>query len=170
MPKDKTASLARVLAAAREEFLEYGFEKASMRRVGVRCGLTAAGLYRHCRDKEDLFDQIVSPCVEAVRIWQEAHIARYEEALSGGSLPVWRDSWIDMMRDLVYPSMEDYSIVMLRFIVAWHRIRGDQKLYQVFGGMNMEYAALTGQNAVLYTSDQVQQIVSTLLAALSDQG
>ena len=112
MPKDKTASHARVLAAAREEFLEYGFEKASMRRIGERCSLTAAGLYRHCRDKEDLFDQIVSPCVEAVRIWQEAHIARYEEALSGGSLPVWRDSWIDMMRDLVYPSMEDYHLLL----------------------------------------------------------
>ena len=114
MPKDKTASHARVLAAAREEFLEYGFEKASMRRVGVRCGLTAAGLYRHCRDKEDLFDQIVSPCVEAVRIWQEAHIARYEEALSGGSLPVWRDSWIDMMREVVYPHMEDYILLVAR--------------------------------------------------------
>lgn len=112
MPKDKTASHARVLAAAREEFLEYGFEKASMRRVGVRCGLTAAGLYRHCRDKEDLFDQIVSPCVEAVRIWQEAHIARYAEALSGGSLPVWQDSWIDMMKDLVYLSMEDYHLLL----------------------------------------------------------
>ena len=50
MPKDKTASHARVLAAAREEFLAYGFEKASMRRVGERCGLTAAGLYRHYTD------------------------------------------------------------------------------------------------------------------------
>ena len=66
-------------------------------------------------------------------------------------------------RSKCFRSAGDHSIVMLRFIFAWHRIRGDQKLYQVFGGMNMEYAALTGQNAVLYTSDQVQQIVSSLI-------
>ena len=51
MPRDKTASHLKVMAAARDEFLQYGFEKASMRRIGERCGLTAAGLYRHCRDK-----------------------------------------------------------------------------------------------------------------------
>ncbi len=44
MPRDKTASHARIMAAAREEFLEYGFKKASMRRIGDRCGMTAAGI------------------------------------------------------------------------------------------------------------------------------
>ena len=48
MPRDKTASHIRLMAAARQEFLEYGFEKASMRSIGERCSLTAAGIYRHC--------------------------------------------------------------------------------------------------------------------------
>ena len=54
MPKDKTISHVRVMAAARDEFMEYGFEKASMRRVGERCGLTQractgiAGIRRIC--------------------------------------------------------------------------------------------------------------------------
>ena len=56
MPRDKTATHVKLMAAARREFLEVGFEKASMRSIGERCGMTAAGLYRHCRDKEDLFD------------------------------------------------------------------------------------------------------------------
>ena len=43
MPRDKTINHIRLMAAAREEFLEYGFEKASMRSIGKRCGLTAAG-------------------------------------------------------------------------------------------------------------------------------
>lgn len=41
MPRDKTINHIRLMAAAREEFLEYGFEKASMRSIGKRCGLTA---------------------------------------------------------------------------------------------------------------------------------
>ena len=62
------------MAAARDEFLEVGFEKASMRSIGERCGMTAAGIYRHCRDKEDLFDQLVTPAVEKIEVWINAHV------------------------------------------------------------------------------------------------
>ena len=45
MPRDKTANHIKLMAAASEEFLEYGFEKASMRSIGERCSRknTAAG-------------------------------------------------------------------------------------------------------------------------------
>ena len=112
MPKDKTASHARVLAAAREEFLAYGFEKASMRRVGERCGLTAAGLYRHCRDKADLFDLLAAPAVGQLNAWMEDHLARYLAAVRENGALQWQDSWIDMMREVVYPHAEDYRLLL----------------------------------------------------------
>ncbi len=112
MPKDKTASHARVLAAAREEFLAYGFEKASMRRVGERCGLTAAGLYRHCRDKADLFDLLVAPAVGQMDAWMEDHQARYLTAVQEDGALQWKDSWIDLMREVVYPQVEDYHLLL----------------------------------------------------------
>ena len=112
MPKDKTASHARVLAAAREEFLTYGFEKASMRRVGERCGLTAAGLYRHCRDKADLFDLLVAPAVGQLDEWMEDHQARYLTAVQEDGALQWKDSWIDMMREVVFPHVEDYHLLL----------------------------------------------------------
>ena len=112
MPKDKTASHARVLAAAREEFLAYGFEKASMRRVGERCGLTAAGLYRHCRDKADLFDLLVSPAIGQLNTWMENHLTKYLTAVREDGTLQWQDSWIDMMREVVYPHVEDYHLLL----------------------------------------------------------
>lgn len=112
MPKDKTASHARVLAAAREEFLTYGFEKASMRRVGERCGLTAAGLYRHCRDKADLFDLLVAPAIRQLNAWMEEHLDRYMTAVREDGNLQWQDSWIDMMREVVYPRVEDYHLLL----------------------------------------------------------
>ena len=112
MPKDKTASHARVLAAAREEFLAYGFEKASMRRVGERCGLTAAGLYRHCRDKADLFDLLVAPAIERLRSWMDVHLTKYLTAVRDEGNLKWQDSWIDMMREVVYPHVEDYHLLL----------------------------------------------------------
>lgn len=112
MPKDKTASHVRVLTAAREEFLAYGFEKASMRRVGERCGLTAAGLYRHCRDKADLFDLLVTPAIGQLNTWMEDHLARYLTAVQEEGTLQWQDSWIDMMREVVYPHVEDYHLLL----------------------------------------------------------
>ena len=66
MPRDKAVTHIKVLAAAREEFMEYGYENASMRRIGQRCDMTAAGLYRHCKDKAGLFGELVSPSIEKI--------------------------------------------------------------------------------------------------------
>lgn len=64
MPKDKTESHEKVLKAAKEEFLKKGFEAASIRSIGKKAGMTSAALYRHAKDKEDLFCQLVEPFVK----------------------------------------------------------------------------------------------------------
>ena len=114
MPRDKTESHARVLAAARAEFMEYGYEKASMRRIGERCGMTAAGLYRHCRDKADLFRQIAEPSVQRIEDWIQSHIARSETAMRTDSIDLGQDSEIVMMREIIYPHMEEYRLLLTK--------------------------------------------------------
>ena len=114
MPRDKTANHIKIMAAAKAEFMEVGFDRASMRSIAERCGMTAAGIYRHCRDKEDLFDQIVSPAVERINEWIDAHVARYIDAVNQDERMQWRDSEIDMMRELVYPNMEEYHLLLAK--------------------------------------------------------
>ncbi|MCR5356245.1 MAG: TetR/AcrR family transcriptional regulator [Lachnospiraceae bacterium] len=91
-----------------------GYEKASMRRIGERCGMTAAGIYRHCRDKSDLFEILVLPAVERLKNWSDLHAARYNELLKQKKKSVWMDSNIDMMRELVYPNMDDYYLLIVK--------------------------------------------------------
>ncbi len=114
MPKDKTVSHMKIMEAAKAEFLEAGFEKASMRRIGDRCHMTAAGIYRHCKDKEDLFYQVVSLSEEKLMAWAEEHMLRYEEGVKKGRKIVWQDSFIDMMRRIVYPNMEDFHLLVAK--------------------------------------------------------
>ena len=104
----------RIMAAAKDEFMEKGYEKASMRSIADRCGMTAAGIYRHCRDKEDLFYQLVSPAENALKQWAKEHMLRYEEPVRKGCKISWQDSNIDMMRELVYPHMEDYHLLVAK--------------------------------------------------------
>lgn len=114
MPRDKTENHVKIMAAAKEEFLERGFEKASMRSIADRCGMTAAGIYRHCRDKEDLFCQLVSPSVDKLMMWANEHTNRYEKEVKKTGRFVWRDSYIDMMKDIIYPNMVDYHLLIAR--------------------------------------------------------
>ena len=114
MPRDKTANHIKIMAAAKAEFMEKGFDKSSMRSIAERCGMTAAGIYRHCVDKEDLFDQIVAPAVDRINAWLDAHVARYAEAVQKEKHIQWRDSEIDMMREIIYPNMEEYHLLLAK--------------------------------------------------------
>lgn len=61
MPRDKALSHINVNRAIKEEFPEKGFEAASIRSIGVRAGMTSAGLYRNYADKEAMFNAMVEP-------------------------------------------------------------------------------------------------------------
>ena len=120
MPRDKTLSHERIIQAARDEFSEYGYDKASMRRIGNRCGLTAAALYRHFDSKEDMFDALVRPALEDLKEWFNEHVGRSEEAIracteltdSRATEAIWDSTEIDMMRELIYPRMEEYAMLI----------------------------------------------------------
>jgi AcrR family transcriptional regulator len=122
MPRDKTLSHEKIIRAARDEFSEYGYDKASMRRIGSRCGLTAAALYRHFDSKEDMFDALVGPALEDLKVWINEHVSRSEEAIRActeipdnkSTKAIWDSTEIDMMRELIYPRMEEYSMLINR--------------------------------------------------------
>lgn len=76
MPKDKRLSHIKVMKAAKQEFLEKGFENTSIRDIAQKAGMTSAGLYRHCKDKEDLFFQLVDPLIKELDARLEEHKQR----------------------------------------------------------------------------------------------
>ena len=47
MARDKSAHHEKIIAAAREEFMTYGFTDASMRRIAAAADMSVAGLYKH---------------------------------------------------------------------------------------------------------------------------
>ena len=64
MPRDKTESHERIVASAKREFLTYGFENASMRRIAADAGITVSGLYKHFPSKEEMFAHLVQPMLD----------------------------------------------------------------------------------------------------------
>lgn len=61
MPRDKSKNNQKIIAAAKIEFMEQGFENASMRRIAADAGITVGALYRHFDNKEEMFAALVEP-------------------------------------------------------------------------------------------------------------
>lgn len=58
---------ARILAAARDEFYQYGFKRSSMRAIARRARITPGNIYAYYQGKEQLFDDVVAPTAEQLR-------------------------------------------------------------------------------------------------------
>ncbi|MDR1035485.1 MAG: TetR/AcrR family transcriptional regulator [Deltaproteobacteria bacterium] len=55
-----------IIDSGRKEFLNVGYQKASLRAIARNAGQTTGAIYAHFRDKRDLFDAIVRPATEGL--------------------------------------------------------------------------------------------------------
>ena len=116
MPRDKTASHLRVDRAIREEFAEKGFECATIRSIGERAGMTSAGLYRHYKDKEEMFASIVQPLIDEVGEWTRQHKEKKYAMLDADAEKdsLFGESVLDMIRDVVLPKRDDFRLLLCK--------------------------------------------------------
>ncbi|MPM19280.1 hypothetical protein SDC9_65701 [bioreactor metagenome] len=114
MPKDKSASHARIIPAAKQEFLEKGFEKASMRAIAALAGLTSAGLYRHFADKEEMFAALVQPALDALQEMMEIQTRRGYLCVEKGDLDAMWSGDTDLSRlvDVVYDHFDAFKLLL----------------------------------------------------------
>ena len=92
MPIDKTANHEKIIAAARKEFLTYGFTDASMRRIAAAAGMSASGLYKHFASKEEMFSALVEPAYQGLLALFRQEAGDQEQFIGTGDLSVWETS------------------------------------------------------------------------------
>lgn len=56
----------RIIESARNEFLEKGFSKASMRIIAEKSGITVGNIYRYFEGKEALFNEMIQSAYEKI--------------------------------------------------------------------------------------------------------
>lgn len=54
----------RILESAKQEFMEYGFERASLKVICEKAGVTTGALYKRYKGKEELFCAVVEETVK----------------------------------------------------------------------------------------------------------
>ena len=69
MAKQIEGVYEKVLECAKAEFLEKGFQEASLRTIARNAGTSTGSIYTRFSDKNGLFSAIVSPVEEELKAW-----------------------------------------------------------------------------------------------------
>lgn len=90
MGEDK-ATREKLLASAKEEFLEKGYMKASLRTICKKAGVTTGALYFFFQDKEDLLRNLVEEPLRGLSFIIQKHFS-LELDVEPGMVPVGEGS------------------------------------------------------------------------------
>ncbi|MBA4307064.1 MAG: transcriptional regulator [Sphingopyxis sp.] len=96
-----------ILASARDEFFEYGFESASIERIAAAANVSKVTIYNHFQNKENLFSAMVG---------SECRIMR-------GNLPEMSDEEMPLRTELV-----NFAQAMMEFLSSPDIIRFDRRM------------------------------------------
>ena len=77
--KDHTLD-EKIVKAAKEEFLQHGFSKASLRQIAKNAGLSTGALYTRYENKDELFASLVKDMFSEIGVKSEEVGRLYMEA------------------------------------------------------------------------------------------
>ena len=79
MAKKNHALDDKIIQAAKEEFLKYGFEKASLHEIAKKAGTTTGAIYTRYKGKDDLFFSLVKEIMDTSRTYATQMNEEYEQ-------------------------------------------------------------------------------------------
>ena len=115
MPIDKTANHEKIIAAAKKEFLTFGFKDASMRRIAAAAGMSVSGLYKHFTSKEEMFSALVDPAYQGLLALFRQEAGDQEQFIGTGDLSVWETGQdAKLAVAYIYDHLDAFRLIICR--------------------------------------------------------
>ena len=114
--KDDSAR-GKILEAAKAEFLERGFEGASMRTIAEKAGFTTGMLYSRFADKGEIFRELVeAPADELYRyfVFVQDEFAGYPPEYQRREMHPYVAKKIDHMVDVIYDNFDAFKLILFK--------------------------------------------------------
>ena len=109
MPKDKTVTNAKIIQFMKEEFLTYGYEKASLNHISAKVGITTAGLYKHFKSKEDMFYYLIKDTLNAFHEMVQSSKAQME---TDDSYNPFDDDWASFWVEFIFEHYDGLKLLI----------------------------------------------------------
>ncbi|MDO4174600.1 MAG: TetR/AcrR family transcriptional regulator [Eubacteriales bacterium] len=104
-----------LLEAGKREFLERGFQGASMRSIAAAAGVTTGALYRYYTDKAAMFDKLVSePAHALLERYREIqmHFSQLPVEQKLSNLPEISDDGQIWMMQFIYDHFDAFKLIV----------------------------------------------------------
>ena len=113
MAKD-ASTLERILMCSKREFLQSGFEGASLRNIAAEAGLTTGAIYGYFENKNTIFEALVNPVCEQLESMFTALSQNYYNE-SGRFSEINAQKSIDDLRQVynyIYRNFDDFRLLL----------------------------------------------------------
>jgi AcrR family transcriptional regulator len=138
--QDPNSMKARILAAARKIFGEYGYSETTTRKIAKNVGIDISTLYYHWGEKQDLYEAVLQDVSEEI----QSRLNQVEKTVSGKPLKDRLEVSIDMMCDYLFSHPEVSNLILFGyFSKTRHGVTMDIKIPQYISNiaLAMELAA-----------------------------
>ncbi len=101
-----------LLITAKAEFLENGFEKASIRSIAAKVNTSKSNLYNYFKNKDDLFCQILEPTMDTIKkaLAKQKNIQQDIKTYT----PEGQKQIISVIMSFVYQNKDDFLLLLHR--------------------------------------------------------
>ena len=116
MSRDFQQTHENLLLCAQKHFLEYGFERASIREICKDAHVTNGAFYNHFDDKEALFGALVEPVVQEVKAIYEASVNEHMELAKTDDLKsLWKlsEETLSVIIEYIYEHFDVFRLPLM---------------------------------------------------------
>lgn len=115
MKRKDGLAIDKILECAKKEFLEKGFEKASMRDIADSAGYTTGMLYARFADKGELFKTLVKDSADRLYeyyLHSQTDFAHLSPDSQFNDMHGYVDARIDEMIDIIYGDFDTFKLII----------------------------------------------------------
>ncbi len=112
MPQDKETR-EKLIESAKAEFMEKGYNKASLRSICAKAGVTTGALYFFFEDKADLYKAIIGKPVDELFDIMQAHFDEDDEIIASPDYDANDDDHSEVAQKLIHHIYSNYDAAIL---------------------------------------------------------
>lgn len=148
MPDEK-ATKEKLVQCAKQEFLEKGYMKASLRSICKKAGVTTGALYFFFENKEDLLSAVVGETLRGLTELIQSHFSREIDTEAQTALAGDASEDIDSAKEILHYLYQHYDIVVI-LLTKSQGSAYENILDQFVNVLERHYDRLTEQLAVKF--------------------
>ncbi len=138
MRHEKTGVTEALIKSAKREFLTYGFNDASLRRISADSGVSTNSIYTRFKDKAGLFEAVVSTAADGLMELYLAHIKPAIDAIDMEVAIQQGNEGTDDVLDYIFQYKEEFILLFChsqgtKYQDYFDRLSGiEEKFYKHF--------------------------------------